>query len=267
MRNYDIGAVAVLILQCQAYPAAVQRRIFFGNAPYELLALLKFFAVVVADNAVQHALFYAALYCHYEVISLSALRRFGTFSLGKLRNDVISDGYGVYHSALCLPGVNVHARNAHFKACAVECLIGNFTQLLAVDGIGKLTAELVSGYEVLLLGTSTWGDGELQDDWYDGVKVLKGMDLSDKLVGLFGCGDSESYPDTFCDGMGILYGDLKNSGCRWIGAVPAQEYTYASSISVIDGLFVGLALDEMNESDQTDARIASWAEILKADLV
>ena len=92
------------------------------------------------------------------------------------------------------------------------------------------------------------------------------MDLSDKLVGLFGCGDSESYPDTFCDGMGILYGDLKSSGCRWIGAVPAQEYTYASSISVIDGLFVGLALDEMNESDQTDARIASWAEILKAEI-
>ena len=136
-----------------------------------------------------------------------------------------------------------------------------------VIDVSKMNADMVKEYEVLLLGTSTWGDGELQDDWYDGVKVLKGMDLSDKLVGLFGCGDSESYPDTFCDGMGILYGDLKNSGCRWIGAVPAQEYTYASSISVIDGLFVGLALDEMNESDQTDARIASWAEILKADLV
>ena len=136
-----------------------------------------------------------------------------------------------------------------------------------IHDASTLTDALVKEYDVLVLGTSTWGAGELQDDWYDGVKVLKGMDLSDKLVGLFGCGDSESYPDTFCDGMGILYGDLKDSGCRWIGAVPAQEYTYASSISVIDGLFVGLALDEMNESDQTDARIASWAEILKADLV
>lgn len=140
-----------------------------------------------------------------------------------------------------------------------ESVAGRIADVLGISSadvhdVSKLTAELVSGYEVLLLGTSTWGDGELQDDWYDGVKVLKGMDL-------------ESYPDTFCDGMGILYGDLKNSGCRWIGAVPAQEYTYASSISVIDGLFVGLALDEMNESDQTDTRIASWAEILKADLV
>lgn len=123
-----------------------------------------------------------------------------------------------------------------------------------VHDVSQLTAELVSGYEVLLLGTSTWGDGELQDDWYDGVKVLKGMDLSDKLIGLFGCGDSESYPDTFCDGIGILYENLKNSGCRWIGTAGG------------DGHFAGLALDEVNESDRTEARIASWADLLKADL-
>ena len=53
------------------------------------------------------------------------------------------------------------------------------------------------------------------------------MDLSGKTVALFGCGDSESYSDTFCDGMGILFEDLKNSGCRFIGAVPDADYTYA----------------------------------------
>lgn len=76
-----------------------------------------------------------------------------------------------------------------------ESVAGRIADVLGISSadvhdVSKLTAELVSGYEVLLLGTSTWGDGELQDDWYDGVKVLKGMDLSDKLVGLFGCGDS-----------------------------------------------------------------------------
>lgn len=74
-----------------------------------------------------------------------------------------------------------------------ESVAGRIADVLGISSadvhdVSKLTAELVSGYEVLLLGTSTWGDGELQDDWYDGVKVLKGMDLSDKLVGLFGCG-------------------------------------------------------------------------------
>ena len=81
-----------------------------------------------------------------------------------------------------------------------------------VHDVSKMSADMVKAYEALILGTSTWGDGELQDDWYDGIKVLKGMDLKDKIIALFGCGDSESYGDTFCDGMGILYEDLKTSG-------------------------------------------------------
>ncbi len=65
-----------------------------------------------------------------------------------------------------------------------------------VHSVDKMTADKIKEYEVLVLGTSTWGDGELQDDWYDGVKVLKSADLSMKFVALFGCGDSESYCDT-----------------------------------------------------------------------
>lgn len=101
-----------------------------------------------------------------------------------------------------------------------------------VYDVSKLTADVAGSYEALILGTSTWGDGELQDDWYDGIKVLKGMDLSGKTVALFGCGDSESYADTFCDGMGILFNDLRDSGCRFIGAVSDADYTYLSLIHI-----------------------------------
>lgn len=132
--------------------------------------------------------------------------------------------------------------------------------------VSKMTADRVASYDALILGTSTWGDGELQDDWYDGIKVLKGADLKGKTIALFGCGDSESYADTFCDGMGVLYEDLKDSGCVFIGAVPESDYTYSASVAVADGKFVGLAIDEMNESDKTEARVESWTEMLKADL-
>lgn len=135
-----------------------------------------------------------------------------------------------------------------------------------VYDVSKMTADVAGSYEALILGTSTWGDGELQDDWYDGIKVLKGMDLSGKTVVLFGCGDSESYSDTFCDGMGILFEDLKNSGCRFIGAVPDADYTYSSSIAVTDRNFVGLAIDDINESDKTDERVTAWTEKLKTEL-
>ena len=66
-----------------------------------------------------------------------------------------------------------------------------------VIDVSKMNADMVKEYEVLLLGTSTWGDGELQDDWYDGVKVLKESDLKEKTIALFGCGDAESYCDTY----------------------------------------------------------------------
>lgn len=133
-----------------------------------------------------------------------------------------------------------------------------------VHSADKLSADLVKEYDLLILGTSTWGDGELQDDWYDGIKVLKSADLSFKSIALFGCGDSESYCDTFCDGMGILYEDLKDSGCSFIGnKVSTDGYSFSSSIAVVNGAFVGLALDEVNESDKTAERIDNWTAELK----
>lgn len=135
-----------------------------------------------------------------------------------------------------------------------------------VHEVSKVDTALVESYDALILGTSTWGDGELQDDWYDGLKVLQGAHLSGKIVALFGCGDSESYSDTFCDAMGLLYEGLKDSGCTFVGAVDDSDYTYSASVAAADGKFVGLALDDVNESDRTDDRVSAWAAQLQAAL-
>ena len=87
----------------------------------------------------------------------------------------------------------------------------------------KLGAEVVNVQDLngdvlaadnILLGTSTWGAGELQDDWYDGLGVVKGTDLSGKTVAIFGCGDSASYGDTFCSAMKELYDAAKAAGAN-----------------------------------------------------
>jgi len=130
----------------------------------------------------------------------------------------------------------------------------------------KLNVEIIAAYDNLLLGTSTWGAGEMQDDWYDGVKALKAADLNGKTIALFGCGDSESYCDTFCGGMAELYKAVEGKGANLVGMVSADDYNFEDSEAVIDGEFVGLALDEMNESDKTDERIDAWIESFKAQL-
>jgi flavodoxin I len=131
-----------------------------------------------------------------------------------------------------------------------------------VIDVQNLTADVVNDNQNLILGTSTWGAGELQDDWYDGLKVLQGADLSGKTIALFGCGDCSTYSDTFVGGIGELYNGIKASGAHFVGAVDTDGYIFDDSEAVVDGKFVGLPLDDVNEDDKTDVRIDAWiAEI------
>ena len=124
--------------------------------------------------------------------------------------------------------------------------------------VQDLTADVVVSNQNLILGTSTWGAGELQDDWYDGIKVLQDADLSGKTIALFGCGDCESYGDTFVGGIAELYNAIKSSGAQFIGAVSTDGYTFDDSEAVIDGQFIGLPIDDINEDKLTDSRIDAW---------
>ena len=145
-----------------------------------------------------------------------------------------------------------------------EAIAEKIAQKLGCEAINvqDLTAEVVESNQNLILGTSTWGAGELQDDWYDGLRVLQAANLADKTIALFGCGDCESYGDTFVGGIGELYNGIKESGATFVGAVSTDGYTFDDSEAVVDGKFVGLPLDDVNEDDKTDARIDNWiAEI------
>jgi flavodoxin I len=118
-------------------------------------------------------------------------------------------------------------------------------------------------YDVLLFGSSTWGLGDLQDDWEDFIKVVASADLSEKKVALFGCGDSSSYSDTFCDAMGKIYQTVKEKATV-IGFTDTRGYSFDTSESVVNNQFVGLAIDEENESNLSEARIDNWVSIIKS---
>ena len=131
-----------------------------------------------------------------------------------------------------------------------------------VINVSDLTEDQIAGADNLVVGTSTWGAGEMQDDWYDGVKVLKSAGLTGKKVAVFGCGDSESYSDTFCGGMKELYDAAEAAGATMVGHVSTDGYNYDDSDAVVDGQFVGLALDDVNEDDKTESRIEAWLPTL-----
>lgn len=147
-----------------------------------------------------------------------------------------------------------------------EGIANKIADALGVDKVfsaSELDAAKIAAYDNLLFGSSTWGSGDLQDEWYDGVEVIKSSDLTGKTVAVFGCGDSCGFSDTFCNAMAALYDAARTAGANLIGAVATDGYTFDESESVVDGKFVGLALDEDNESDKTDGRIAAWVEEIK----
>lgn len=121
-------------------------------------------------------------------------------------------------------------------------------------------------HDVLILGASTWGVKDLQDDWSDFYQRFEKLDLGGKTVALFGLGDSFIYPDSFVDAIGIVYETLVEKGCTIIGQVSPEGYHFDYSRALVNGVFVGLPLDDDNDADLTDERIEKWVESLKPHL-
>lgn len=130
--------------------------------------------------------------------------------------------------------------------------------------ISDVGADHLNEYSHLIIGTSTWGEGELQDDWDDAFEAYQKLDFSGKTVAFFGLGDQDDYEDYFVDGMGILHDAAVKNGANVVGnGWPTDGYDHEESVAVKEDGFVGLAIDEDNQFDMTDERIQKWVEIIK----
>ncbi|GAA6167455.1 flavodoxin FldB [Sessilibacter corallicola] len=120
-------------------------------------------------------------------------------------------------------------------------------------------------YRNVIMGIPTWDYGELQEDWEEIWDEIDTIDFSGKTVALFGLGDQVGYPEWFLDALGYLHAKLKANGATLVGYWPAEGYEFEQSKALTtDGeQFVGLALDEENEFDQSDQRIAIWCDSIK----
>lgn len=139
-------------------------------------------------------------------------------------------------------------------------------QVKIVD-ISKVQQEDFTSPDLLIIGTSTWGMGELQDDWLFFEEKISSLALQGKKVAFFGLGDQEGYPETFVDAMGLLYQRFVKQGIELVGAWKAEEINYDFSQAELDkGVFAGLALDEDNQSDKSERRIKEWCHSISANL-
>lgn len=126
----------------------------------------------------------------------------------------------------------------------------------------SVSVDDLKPYDFLIFGASTTGVGDLQDDWEVLLPKVEKMDFTGKKVALFSLGDSASFSTSFAGAMYYIYKALKGK-VEIVGSVSTDGYTFDDSDAVIDGRFIGLALDEDNEYNETDARLTAWVEDLK----
>ncbi|WP_435274693.1 flavodoxin FldB [Psychrobium sp. nBUS_13] len=133
-------------------------------------------------------------------------------------------------------------------------------ELVDVHNIKETGLAAIKDYDILILGISTWDYGELQEDWEMLWDQLDNFDLNGKIVALFGQGDQIGYTDWFVDAMGFLHDKIMPLGPQIVGYWPNQGYDFAQSKALTEDKshFVGLALDDEDQFDLSEERIATW---------
>ncbi len=139
--------------------------------------------------------------------------------------------------------------------------------------VTSATPDDVAQYDYLIFGTPTLGEGLLpglsadceNESWEEFLPQLDDVDFSNKTVAIFGFGDQEGYSDEFVDAMMEIYLFVKDKGAKVVGQWPTDGYEFEHSESIVDGRFVGLALDQDNQSDLTEERVTTWLSSIAPD--
>lgn len=82
--------------------------------------------------------------------------------------------------------------------------------------VDDCNAVILKKYDAFILGTYTWGDGEMPDEFLDFVDEMEELELTGVVTSVFGSGDT-TYP-SFCGAVDELEEKLQG----W-GAIIAQE--------------------------------------------
>ena len=141
------------------------------------------------------------------------------------------------------------------------------TDLVDIRDIAKSTKEDIEAYDFLLFGIPTWYYGESQADWDDFMPTLQEIDFTDKIIGIFGCGDQEDYAEYFCDAMGTIRDIVEQNGGVIVGNTSTDGYTFEASQALINSdTFVGLCIDEDRQPELTDARVTAWCKQITEEM-
>ncbi len=124
-----------------------------------------------------------------------------------------------------------------------EAVAGKIASALGGEAFNVASADASAfDADLIVLGSSTWGVGDLQEDWAAKLDEVKAC-LAGKKVAVFGLGDSVGFADSYCVAAQTIADAAKDSGATLVGEI--------------------LKINDTNEASETDSKVAAWVESIK----
>lgn len=134
-------------------------------------------------------------------------------------------------------------------------------KVIAVKDVAS--ASEFEGFDLLILASSSYGFGDLHDDWSQKLNLLREANLKGKKVAIIGVGNQARHADSFCGGVVEFLPCIK--GSILLGSSDQNGYKFDNSSAFINGKFIGLMLDTKGDSEY-EKRIDEWARAIKSQI-
>ena len=113
-----------------------------------------------------------------------------------------------------------------------------------VELINASAASLdqVTGSDLVILGSSTWGYGDIQDDFLTFYDKMDSTTFQGMKVAIFGCGDSESFSDVFCEAVNLIEEKVISLGANVVIESLKVDGDYSNQLEMIETFAKSLSI-------------------------
>jgi flavodoxin I len=138
-------------------------------------------------------------------------------------------------------------------------------EMISVNGASVSDLEKYDRiiFGISTVGKETWDSNYSNTDWSKFFPNISKVDFSGKTVAIFGLGDHITYSSYFVNAVGVLAKELLKKGATIVGKVDPSGYEFDDSDAIIDGMFIGLPIDEDFQPELTDERVSNWVNSIK----
>jgi len=157
----------------------------------------------------------------------------------------------------------VYSFNSQHTSKVAEMIKEQIKGKFAEVNIETASFDELLKYDFLIIGVSTWFDGELPNYWDEYLPGIEDKDFTGKKVALFGLGNQKGYPENYQDAIGILADFFGQRGAEITGHTSTGGYHFEGSAAVKDGLFCGLAVDSSFAAKKVSKIVKEWLQSLK----